>query len=147
MNINHLLPPTNQNQAFFQNEAEILNAMSHPARLEILELLRDGESCVCHIQAMLDQRQSYISQQLNILRQAGLISSRKEGLRVYYKISDPDLFGLLDQVKGILQKMGKWQSDGAGQDELIQKKKACNCPQCTPHPEQEICKPAKVEYA
>ena len=47
-------------------EAETLQALAHPARLEILELLRDGEACVCHIQAMLDQRQAYISQHLNI---------------------------------------------------------------------------------
>ena len=147
MNINHRIPPVDQSQTLFQNEAEILNAMSHPARLEILELLRDGESCVCHIQAMLDQRQAYISQQLNILRQAGLITSRKEGLRVYYKIYNPDLFDLLDQVQRILQKLGKWQPEDAGQDNLMQKKKACHCPQCVPHPEKEECQPAKVEYA
>jgi ArsR family transcriptional regulator len=147
MNINHRIPPVDQSQTLFQNEAEILNAMSHPARLEILELLRDGESCVCHIQAMLDQRQAYISQQLNILRQAGLITSRKEGLRVYYKIYNPDLFDLLDQVQGILQKLGKWQPDDSTHDDLIQKKNTCNCPQCAPHPDKEKCKPAKVEYA
>jgi DNA-binding transcriptional ArsR family regulator len=147
MNINHRNQSIDQNQTLFQNEAEILNALSHPARLEILELLRDGESCVCHIQAMLDHRQAYISQQLNILRLAGLITSRKEGLRVYYKISDPELFDLLDQVKGILQKLGKWQPDGSTHNELIQKKKACNCPQCAPQPEQEICEAVKVEYA
>ena len=141
------MPPIDLNQALFQNEAEILNAMSHPARLEILELLRDGESCVCHIQAMLDQRQAYISQQLNILRQAGLITSRKEGLRVYYKISDPELFQLLDHVEKLLQKLGKWQPDDSLHADLIQKKNSCNCPQCTPNPEKEICKPAKVEYA
>ena len=137
----------NQEQTLFSNEAEILNALSHPARLEILELLRDGESCVCHIQAMLDHRQAYISQQLNILRQAGLITSRKEGLRVYYKISQPDLFALLDQVKGILNKLGKWQPDYSGGDELFQKKNACHCPQCAPEAEKEPCEPSKVEYA
>jgi DNA-binding transcriptional ArsR family regulator len=147
MNINNQIPPIDQNQMLFQNEADILNAMSHPARLEILELLRDGESCVCHIQAMLDHRQAYISQQLNILRQAGLITSRKAGLRVYYKISDPSLFDLLDQVKGILLKLGKWQPDASEQDDLLQKKKACHCPQCAPQTEKEISEPAKVEYA
>ena len=147
MNINNQNPPIDQNQALLQNEAEILNALSHPARLEILELLRDGKSCVCHIQAMLDQRQAYISQQLNILRQAGLITSRKEGLRVYYKISQPDLFVLLDQVKGILQKLGKWQPDYSGGNELVQKKNACHCPQCSPQAEKEPCEPIKVEYA
>ena len=147
MNINHRLPPIDRNQALFQVEAEILNAMSHPARLEILELLRGGESCVCHIQAMLDQRQAYISQQLNILRQAGLITSRKAGLRVYYQISHPGLFDLLDQVKIILQKLGKWQPHETAQDALSQKKNSCNCPQCISQVEQEISVPAKVEYA
>ncbi len=110
MNINNTGNLTTQSQALCSSEAELLNALSHPARLEILELLRDGESCVCHIQAMLDHRQAYISQQLNILRQAGLITSRKEGLRVYYKVSDPDLFRLLEQLKTILEKLGKWQA-------------------------------------
>jgi DNA-binding transcriptional ArsR family regulator len=136
-----------ENQALCSSEAELLNALSHPARLEILELLRDGESCVCHIQAMLDQRQAYISQQLNILRQAGLITSRKEGLRVYYKVNDPDLFDLLDQVKRILQKLGKWQLDDSTYNDLIQKKNTCHCPQCSPHSNKEKCKPEKVEYA
>ena len=70
-----------QDRNLYKNEAEIFAAMSHPSRLEILDLLRDGESCVCHIQAMLDHRQAYISQHLNILRQTGLIIRRKEGLR------------------------------------------------------------------
>jgi DNA-binding transcriptional ArsR family regulator len=147
MNINNPEELNRKKQALCSSEAELLNALSHPARLEILELLRDGESCVCHIQAMLDHRQAYISQQLNILRQAGLITSRKEGLRVYYKISSPDLFGLLDQVKEILQKLGKWQPDISGVDELVQKKNTCHCPQCAPHAQQEPCEPIKVEYA
>jgi DNA-binding transcriptional ArsR family regulator len=147
MNINNQIPPIDKSQTLFQNEAEILNAMSHPARLEILELLRDGESCVCHIQAMLDQRQSYISQQLNILRQAGLITSRKEGLRVYYKVSDPGLFDLLDQVKATLQKLGKLPPEFFSNEDLIQKKKACNCPQCASPVEKQFTDPIKVEYA
>ena len=146
MNINNQISPIDPNQALFQNEAEILNAMSHPARLEILEVLRDGESCVCHIQAMLDQRQAYISQQLNILRQAGLITSRKEGLRVYYTVSDPALFDLLDHVRSVLQKLGKLERDVSRPNELFQKKKACNCPQCAPLISNEESEPVQVEY-
>ena len=147
MNIKKPIPLFNNNQAQFQIEADLLNAMSHPARLEILDLLRDGESCVCHIQAMLDHRQAYISQQLNILRHAGLITSRKEGLRVYCKISDPDLFQLLDHVEEILIKLGKWQSGSSRQAALIEKKQACNCPQCAPQVEKHLSDPIKVEYA
>jgi len=129
----------NPSHTLFLHEAELLNALSHPARLEILEALREGESCVCHIQAMLGHRQAYISQQLNILRQAGLIASRKEGLRVYYKISDPQVFALLDQVRQLLHSLGKLPVDGADRDERAQKKKACNCPQCNSQVGALIC--------
>ena len=78
---------------------EVFDALAHPSRLEILDLLRDGEACVCHIQAILDQRQSYISQHLNVLRHAGLVSSRKDGLRVYYQVSDAQLFQVIDGMK------------------------------------------------
>ena len=71
---------------------KVFNALAHPSRLEILDLLREGEACVCHIQAMLDQRQAFISQHLNVLRNAGLVSSRKDGLRVYYQVSDAQYF-------------------------------------------------------
>ena len=136
-----------QDRTLFKNEAEIFAAMSHPSRLEILHLLRDGESCVCHIQAMLEHRQAYISQHLNILRQAGLITSRKEGLRVYYKLSDPDLFEIMDSAKTFLQSIRKWQpslSDPAG---LEQQKKSCNCPQCSSQAEKHVSAPREVEYA
>lgn len=114
--------------------AEIFNALAHPSRLEILDLLRDGEACVCHIQAMLEQRQAYISQHLNVLRQAGLVASRKEGLRVYYQVSDPRLYEVIDQVGAILRSSGKWQPSvpaAAIQTNLAEQKKACNCPQCS----------------
>jgi len=115
----------------FKSEADIFYALSHPTRLEILDLLRDGECCVCHIQAMLDQRQAYISQHLNILRQAGLIGSRKDGQRVYYKISDPGIFEILDRGEAILHNLSKWNADNPVQSGIAREKKPCNCPQCT----------------
>jgi ArsR family transcriptional regulator len=107
---------------------EAFDALAHPSRLEILDLLRDGEACVCHIQAMLDQRQSYISQHLNVLRHAGLVSSRKDGLRVYYQVSDARIFEVIDGMKKFLQSTGKWQSEEVGDRDPRQ---PCTCPQCT----------------
>jgi ArsR family transcriptional regulator len=107
--------------------AEVFDALAHPSRLEILELLRDGEACVCHIQAMLGQRQSYISQHLNVLRHAGLVTSRKEGLRVYYQVSDDLLFEAINIMKHFLQSTGK------GQPEVVEMgvpTQPCACPQC-----------------
>jgi len=115
-------------------EAETLNALAHPARLEILELLRDGEACVCHIQVMLDQRQAYISQHLNVLRRAGLVTCRKEGLRVYYQVSDPRIYEMLHQVEAVLQDLPQWQPGTAGSVEPVQRKQACTCPQCSSEP-------------
>jgi DNA-binding transcriptional ArsR family regulator len=107
---------------------QVFNALAHPSRLEILDILRGGEACVCHIQSMLDQRQAYISQHLNVLRHAGLVSSRKDGLRVYYQVSDAQLYEAIDGVKTFLQLTGKWQPEEV---EINSPRQPCGCPQCT----------------
>ncbi len=107
----------------FEIEANLLSTLAHPTRLEILEVLRDGEACVCHIQATLRQRQAYVSQQLMALRQAGLVTSRKEGLRVYYQLSDPHVLAVLDDVRSVA-------GLPAGKRAQPMPRGACNCPQC-----------------
>jgi ArsR family transcriptional regulator len=108
--------------------AEVFNALAHHSRLEILDILREGEACVCHIQTMLNQRQAYVSQHLNVLRHAGLVSSRKDGLRVYYQVSDAQLFAIIDEMKSFLQSTGEWQLVDA---ENKKPRQPCTCPQCT----------------
>ena len=107
----------------YRPSARILKALSHPARLKILNALRDDEECVCHLTALLGQRQAYVSQHLMFLRQAGLIEDRKEGLRVYYRIKDSRLLGVLDLVNAMAgitrQEPGRVA--------------ACPCPRCEPH--------------
>lgn len=65
-------------------ESQLLKALAHPTRIAILEILRAGEQCVCHIEAILGLRQAYISQQLMVLRRAGIITNRREGWNQYY---------------------------------------------------------------
>ena len=108
--------------------SEVFNALAHPVRLEILALLRDGEACVCHIQAMLNLRQAYISQHLNVLRHAGLVSSRKEGIRVYYKVSDAQLFEVMDGMNTFLELTGNRQPGEAAEKSP---RLPCVCPQCS----------------
>lgn len=64
----------------YKTQSDLLKAISHPARLAILDILRGGEQCVCHIEAALNLRQAYISQQLMTLKDAGLVESRRDGL-------------------------------------------------------------------
>ena len=78
--------------------AQLMKTLAHPARLAILDLLHDGEVCVCHLGAALDQRQAYISQQLAQLRAAGLVEDRREGWRIYYHVTQPQVFEIIDAV-------------------------------------------------
>ncbi len=80
----------------YEQSAEFFKALAHPIRLQILDILRAGEVCVCHIEATLQKRQAYISQQLMMLRETGLVLSRREGGRIYYRLADERLYRLLD---------------------------------------------------
>jgi ArsR family transcriptional regulator len=73
----------------------LCKALGHPVRLQILTILLAGERCVCHIEAALDKRQAYISQQLKFLREQGLVESRRDGLKVFYRIAEPKIFSFL----------------------------------------------------
>ena len=100
-------------------KASKLKIMGHPIRLQILDMLRRGETCVCHIERALDKRQAYISQQLMTLRDAGLVDSRREGLQVYYRLVDVQVQELLDLLLEPLTATGLQTLDD------------CNCPSCS----------------
>ncbi len=110
----------------YQQSAELLKAIAHPERLRLLVALRDGEECVCHLTALLGQRQPYVSQQLSYLREVGLISDRKEGLRVYYRIQDPRVLKLLDIVDQMIGEKEGLSKGRASHRTLA----ACPCPRC-----------------
>ncbi|MFH1256403.1 MAG: metalloregulator ArsR/SmtB family transcription factor [Candidatus Diapherotrites archaeon] len=78
------------------NALEVLKALSDGTRLEIVRLLLDGERCVCQIFPQVRRTQSTVSIQLATLEKAGLIKSRREGKKIFYKITD-------NRVKKILK--------------------------------------------
>jgi DNA-binding transcriptional ArsR family regulator len=83
-------------------KAELFKALAHPARIRILEVLAEGERAVGEIQPLVGIESSHLSQQLGVLRRAGLVSTRKEGSSVIYAIRDPQLGELLAVAKRIL---------------------------------------------
>jgi DNA-binding transcriptional ArsR family regulator len=85
----------------YETQSDLLKALSHPTRLAILDILRDGEQCVCHMEATLQQRQAYISQHLMVLKQAGLVDSRRDGLNLYYRVMKPEVFRVLDSLRSV----------------------------------------------
>ena len=97
MDLNILLEPVTETQTY-DLQIQIFKVLTHPARLAILEILRDGEHCVCHMEAYLGYRQAYISQQLAVLRKAGLILDRRDGWNIYYRVINPQIYAVLDAV-------------------------------------------------
>ena len=82
--------------------AELFHALSDETRVGILEMLRDGERCVCDLQSDLEAAQSRLSFHLKVLRDAGLVTDRKEGRWSYYTIV-PETLGELHDVAVSLQ--------------------------------------------
>ena len=81
----------------------ILKALADETRLNILELLLDEEKCVCEIFPKVKRTQSTVSIQLAKLEKAGLIESRREGKKIFYKIKNTavcDIFKVLGYSKG-----------------------------------------------
>lgn len=90
-----LSSPTTRQRA---RAVALFHALSDETRLEILEMLRDGERCVCDLQAALDAAQSRLSFHLKVLREAGLVTDRKEGRWSYYEIVPQALAEVHDLV-------------------------------------------------
>lgn len=85
-----------------QLKAELFKAMSHPARIRALEVLAEGERSVGELGEIVGLEPSHLSQQLGVLRRAGLVATRKEGPSVYYSLADRRISKLLELAKQIL---------------------------------------------
>jgi len=66
--------------------ADILKAIAQPTRLRIIELLRDGEHCVCEIFPAIGHEQSNTSRHLQMMLKSGILNQRKDGLKIYYSL-------------------------------------------------------------
>ena len=78
--------------------AEVLKAMADPTRLKILHSLQQGERCVSDILEVVGGSQANVSKHLSVLKRAGLVESRRDGLNVFYEISDEGVFTICRNV-------------------------------------------------
>ncbi len=107
----------------YEETANKIKLLAHPERLRILDAVRRASECVCHLTALLDKPQPYVSQQLSLLRKAGIIEDEKDGLNVYYRLADREIAVWLNAILG--ETIGE-------HSEISQHKKliACPCPKC-----------------
>ena len=71
--------------------SDLLTSISNPVRVQILLAIGTGEACVCHLESLLGLRQANISQQLMVLREKKIITSRREGKYIYYRLVNPNV--------------------------------------------------------
>ena len=83
-------------------KANLFRVLGHPARVRILELLREGERSVGALQAELELDSGGTSQHLAALRRVGLVESRREGTSVYYRVEDASVFLLLETARALI---------------------------------------------
>lgn len=89
-------------QPIYQLKAEFFKTLGHPARIRILELLADSDLSVGELLPELGLEASHLSQQLAVLRRAGVVVARKQGSHVIYSLRSPDLVRLLDLARTVL---------------------------------------------
>lgn len=85
----------------------ILSALGQETRIAILEFLRDGERCVCEIFPAIGHEQSNVSRHLNLMLAAGLLIRRKEGPKIFYAVSTPEVLELLQLAGSIARSTGR----------------------------------------
>lgn len=96
-------------QARFAARAKIVKALAHPTRLFLMDQLAQGEVCVCKLTARVGADISTVSKHLSILKSAGIVSDKKRGNQVFYRLSCPCLLDLFDCVESAIKTTAKKQ--------------------------------------
>lgn len=106
--------------------SRLLEAISKPARLQILLAIGAGEACVCHLETLLGMRQAYISQHLMAMRKARILSARRSGRYIFYRLRNPELLSFIRQAGQLAGVPGDQLDALIHPDPLPH----CECPKC-----------------
>jgi len=93
-------------RARLEARARIVKAMAHPSRLFIVEELSRGERCVCELRDLVGADMSTVSKHLSLMKKAGLVEDRKDGLRVHYRLRVPCIMDFMNCVEAVLDAGG-----------------------------------------
>lgn len=88
----------------YRMRAEVLKALAHPLRLAIVDRLRGGEECVCNLAEQVGAERSNVSRHLSLMVRAGVLTSRKEGLKVFYRLRTPCIIDFFTCVERVLKR-------------------------------------------
>jgi ArsR family transcriptional regulator len=105
-----------------------LTVIASPQRVAILLAIGTGEACVCHLEAMLGWRQAYISQHLMALRKADILTDRREGRYVFYRLRDASFLDLITASA----RLSGFAPETVSALINTQTHPSCDCPNCAP---------------
>src|SRR5512133_2224707 len=83
--------------------ADVLKSLAQPTRLKIIDFLRAGERCVCEIFPAIDEEQSNTSRHLTQMQTHGILSRRKDGVKIYYAVKHPEVFEIIKRAEVIVR--------------------------------------------
>jgi ArsR family transcriptional regulator, arsenate/arsenite/antimonite-responsive transcriptional repressor len=94
---------TENKSARNEMRAVVLKSLAHPSRLFIVEKLMEAPHCVCELTELIGADTSTVSKHLSVLKNAGVVVSRKEGTTVYYSLTCDCIGGIIDSVETVLR--------------------------------------------
>lgn len=108
--------------------ANVMKVLGSSFRVKLLYSIGYGEACVCHLEEVLKKRQAYISQHLMVLRDAGILETRRDGKYIFYRVADERLFELMETAAAI-QDIPPKRLPAEAEPEILAN---CACPNCEP---------------
>jgi len=99
--------PIKNNWPLYEKQADIAGAIAHPLRIAILNFLKDGQQCVCDIAEHVGSERSNVSRHLSVMVNAGILTYRKDGLKVIYRLKCPCIVDFFSCITSILRQQAK----------------------------------------
>ncbi len=117
----HIMPiePSLIDKQEIQRYSQIFKALGHPSRLLIAQRLSQGKCCVCELTELVGADISTVSKHLSVLRNAGIVSSEREGVKIHYQLELPCLGTFLSCVQNFLR----------NRNNPAWRKQSCHCPE------------------
>ncbi len=112
---------------------DLFRLLGQPLRLQIILIIAKESACVCHMEAVLGVRQAAISQQLMLLRDAGLVVTFREGRHIYYRLAHPEMYDAVCQIA-----ISSGLTDGEVRPYTVKPVMNCPCPKCNPDMDVEL---------
>ena len=89
-------------RVLFEKQAEVVKSIAHPLRIAVIDFLKDGEQCVCDIADYIGAERSNVSRHLSVMVNSGVLDSRKDGLKMIYRLKTPCVVNFMSCVTEVL---------------------------------------------